>query len=178
MLHKFRKFLDKALNKYLWITASSPLEVAEYWRKKGVKIGENTYIYKSVTLGRGGKDPIVIGKNCVLTGCTILGHDASTNTALGLKPGERSPINPVVIEDNCFIGYGAIVLMGVTVGSGSIVGAGAVVSSDVPPGKVVAGNPAKIICSVEELVEKRKLLAIKHPELFPDRPGILDTGIE
>jgi acetyltransferase-like isoleucine patch superfamily enzyme len=64
--------------------------------------------------------------------------------------------------------------MGVTIGKGSIVGAGAVVASDVPPGSVVGGNPARVICSVDELVQKRKKLAIAHPEYFPDRPRILD----
>ncbi|GAB4580724.1 MAG: hypothetical protein Fur0022_34660 [Anaerolineales bacterium] len=166
--------IDKLLNQLHWLLASNPLEVADYWRKKGVKIGEGTYVYKSVSFGRGGKDPITVGKNCVLTGCTILGHDASTNALLGLKHGERSLIKPVVIEDDCFIGHGSIVLMGVTVGKGSIVGAGAVVSSNVPPGVVVAGNPAKVIGTVQELVEKRKKLAVEHPEYFPDRPRILD----
>ncbi len=51
----------------------------------------------------------------------------------------------VRIEANCFIGGGALVLPGVTVGPNSIVGAGAVVFEDVPPFAVVVGNPARII---------------------------------
>lgn len=159
----------------LWIT-TNPLSIAQIYRWYGLKIGKNTYIYKNVEFGRGGKDPITIGDNCVLTGCILLGHDASTNRALGLLPGERSPIKPVVVEDDCFIGYHAIVLMGVTIGKGSIVGAGAVVTHDVPPGSVVAGNPAKVVCTVAELVKNRKQLALTHPEFFPTRPRILDQG--
>jgi acetyltransferase-like isoleucine patch superfamily enzyme len=132
---------------------TDPQKIAQAWRRLGVSIGEGTAIYRNVTFGRGGADPIFVGKNCVLTGCSILGHDASTNMALGLK---RSPRQPVIIEDNCFIGLGAIVLMGVRVGHGSIVGAGAVVTKDVPPGSVVAGNPARVISSVDELVDKRR----------------------
>ena len=49
----------------------------------------------------------------------------------------------VAIEDDVFLGTGAIVLKGVTVGAGSVVGAGAVVVADVPPRSVVAGNPAR-----------------------------------
>ena len=51
------------------------------------------------------------------------------------------------IGRHCFIGAGAIVLPGVTVGDGSIVAAGAVVTKDVPPASIVAGSPAKVIRS-------------------------------
>ena len=150
-----------------------PLRNAENYRAKGVQIGEGTYIYPNVVLGRDGQDPITIGRNCVLTGCTIMAHDASTNRALGI---ERSIAMPVVVEDDCFIGQGAIILMGVTVGKGSIIGAGSVVTSDVPPGSVVAGNPARVIHSVDVLIQKRRQLAIEHPEYFRDLPTDLTCG--
>jgi acetyltransferase-like isoleucine patch superfamily enzyme len=51
----------------------------------------------------------------------------------------------VVIESGCDIGMGAIILPGITIGEGAVVGAGAVVTHDVPPYAVVAGNPAKIL---------------------------------
>ena len=174
MSHKIRRIFTRITIKIIELTSNDPLEIAELWRRRGVNVGENTYIYKNVMLGRRGRDPISIGSNCVLTGCSIIGHDASTNKALGLKFGELSPIQPVVIEDDCFIGHGSIILMGVTVGKGSIVGAGAVVSKNVPPGSVVAGNPARVICSTAQLVEKRKRIALEHPEFFPSRPRILD----
>ena len=52
---------------------------------------------------------------------------------------------PVVLKKNCWIGAGAVILPGVTVGENSIVGAGSVVTKDVPANTVVAGNPAKFI---------------------------------
>lgn len=52
---------------------------------------------------------------------------------------------PITIEDGVWIGGGAIVLGGVTLGEGCVVGAGAVVTRDVPPNTVVAGNPAKVV---------------------------------
>lgn len=149
---------------YTLIYQNDPLKIADKHRKRGMKIGKGTYIYPNVVFGRGGKDPIRIGENCVLTGCTVLGHDASTKRYLNM---ELSIEQEVVIEDDCFIGYGAIVLMGVRVGEGSIIGSGAVVTSDVPAGSVVGGNPARVICTVEDLVKKRKLLALEHPEYFP-----------
>lgn len=145
---------------------TDPYKVANIWRKLGVPVGEGTAIYRNVRLGRGGKDPIEIGANCTLTGCTILGHDASTNLAMGIAPGKPSMNIPVIIEDDCFIGLAAVVLMGVRVGKGAIIGAGAIVTKDVPAGMVVGGNPAKVICSVEELVNRRRELQKTHPEYF------------
>ena len=52
---------------------------------------------------------------------------------------------PIHIEDDVFIGMNAIILKGVRLGAGAIVGAGSVVARDVPPGAVVAGNPATIV---------------------------------
>ena len=50
-----------------------------------------------------------------------------------------------MIGDNVWLGGGAIVLAGVTIGADSVVGAGAVVTRDVPPGVVVVGNPARVL---------------------------------
>lgn len=52
---------------------------------------------------------------------------------------------PIVIEDDVFVGMEALVLKGVTIGEGAVVGAGAVVTQDVPPRTVVAGNPASVV---------------------------------
>ena len=52
---------------------------------------------------------------------------------------------PVIVGDEVWIGAGAIILSGVNIGKGAIVGAGAVISKDIPPYAVVAGNPAKIV---------------------------------
>ena len=52
---------------------------------------------------------------------------------------------PVIIEDRVWIGCNVIVLAGVTIGRGSIIAAGSVVTKSVPPGMLVAGNPAKEI---------------------------------
>jgi serine O-acetyltransferase len=58
--------------------------------------------------------------------------------------GRAQDVGPPVIEDDVFIGINAVVLCG-RVGKGAIIGAGAIVLEDVPPGAVVAGNPAKVI---------------------------------
>jgi galactoside O-acetyltransferase len=55
---------------------------------------------------------------------------------------------PIVIRDKAWIGFGAIVLKGVTIGEGAVVGAGSVVTKDVPDWTVVGGNPAQVLYSI------------------------------
>lgn len=58
------------------------------------------------------------------------------------------PHHAVVIEDYVLIGARSIVLKGVQIGAGAVVGAGSVASRDVPPGSIVAGNPAVVVGSI------------------------------
>jgi acetyltransferase-like isoleucine patch superfamily enzyme len=71
-------------------------------------------------------------------------RDAVANAPEGDR-GRRPPLvsRPVVIEDDVWVGIGAIILKGVTVGRGARIGPGAVVTSDVPAGAWAAGNPAR-----------------------------------
>lgn len=71
--------------------------------------------------------------------CNILENNFHTTTDGGISSA------PIVIGDRVWIGCRAIILAGVTIGEGSIVAAGSVVTRDVPPGTLVAGNPAKVI---------------------------------
>jgi maltose O-acetyltransferase len=57
---------------------------------------------------------------------------------------------PIAIDDNVWIGGSAILMPGVKVGRNAVVGAGAVVTKDVPPNTVVAGNPARVIREIEQ----------------------------
>lgn len=119
MIKAIKRFQDRLFRIKLFIT-SDPYRVADLWRKQGANIGEGTCVYRDALLPDG-QGQIWVGKNCVLTGCMILAHDASTNTLLGLKYGEPSITQPVIIEDDCFIGYHSIILMGIRVGKGSII---------------------------------------------------------
>ena len=102
---------------------------------------------------------ITIGKNCGFSGTTIgcfksitIGNNVrcGANTLItdsdwhGDDP-RSGPPRPVVIEDNVWLGYGSIVLKGVTIGKNSVIGAGSVVTKDIPANVIAAGNPCRVI---------------------------------
>lgn len=111
---------------------------------KHTKIGKNVFInFNCTLLDLGGitiDNDVLIGPNV-----SILseGHPVS--------PGERHSLvpKPVHIKRNAWIGAGATILQGVTIGENAVVAAGAVVSKDVPDNTVVGGIPAKIIKNIE-----------------------------
>lgn len=76
----------------------------------------------------------VRGESYITFGVTLLAHDQT-----------RMVFLDTIIEPNCFIGCNSIIMPGVTVGPNAIVAAGSVVTRDVPPNTIVAGNPAKVI---------------------------------
>lgn len=112
---------------------------------KNISIGNNVYL-TDVLLNAGdhlGK--ILIGDN-VFFGHHVQvlarGHDY---TKFGLERQNTVIEKPVHIKEGVWVGSGAIILPGVTIGKNSIIGAGSIVTKDVKPYTVVAGNPAKLI---------------------------------
>lgn len=105
-------------------------------------IGDNSHITAI--------NSIIIGDN-VLTGKRVLitdnAHGASDPNLLEIAPNKRPLYSkgPVVIEDNVWIGEKSTILPGVKIGYGAIIGANSVVTKDIPPYALVAGNPATVI---------------------------------
>lgn len=90
---------------------------------------------------------IVIGDNVIVgANSTIIDTDFHPldPEARRLTP-QKGTTAPITIEDDVFIGMNSLILKGVRIGRGSVIGAGSVVTKDVPPGVVVAGNPAQTI---------------------------------
>lgn len=120
--------------------------------KMGMKVGKNFGRLNGVILDPSHCWLIEIGNNVTMAPRVhILCHDASTKQFLGY-----TKIGRVTIGDNVFIGADTVVLPGVTIGSNVIIGANSTVTHDVPDGSVVAGSPAKILCSLEEYLDKEK----------------------
>jgi maltose O-acetyltransferase len=113
---------------------------------RGVVFGRATYIDTS------GLDLISIGDETVISAdVMILSHDNATKLHL-----DYSVQAPVTIGKRVYLGAHSIVLPGVEIGDGAIVGAGSVVRRDVPPGTIVAGNPAEVVVDVESYVARHR----------------------
>jgi tetrahydrodipicolinate N-acetyltransferase len=89
--------------------------------------------------------------NCVVGARALVGKNCHIGAGAVLAGVLEPPsATPVVIEDDVLIGANAVVLEGTTVGQGSVVAAGAVVTADIPPMSVAAGQPARVIKQVDE----------------------------
>lgn len=132
----------------------------------GVKIGDKTIIYTSLfNFDSFFPHLIEIGSNCVISRETLLlTHDYSKNFPQeGLRTMTKGRIK---IGDNTFVGIRCIILPGIEIGKNVIVGAGAVVTKSVPDNVVVAGNPAKIICTLEEYMKKEPSREEEHDHTY------------
>lgn len=122
-----------------------------YNRYANLKIGEGT-VYCNENLDGICPQLIEIGKDCVFSPKSIvLTHDASLVPTTG-----KYIFLPVHIGNRVFVGFGAVIMPGVVVGDDVVIGSNAVVTKDISSGSVVAGVPAKFICSTQELIKKRK----------------------
>jgi len=116
----------------------------------GVRLGERCVINQGCLLDgrrftiRVGNDVSIGPEAAILT----LGHDPRS-----VDFADRG--GPVSIGNHVWIGYRAIVLPGVTIGEGAVVGAGSLVSRDVPPYAIVAGNPSRVIGKRPKLIGYR-----------------------
>lgn len=152
MYHKIRKkFYEKILKK-----DTMELDI-QYYRNNGAKIGNNVRTFSPII----SSEPylIEISDNVTISsGVLFTTHD---NSVSKLLDDVTDVFGRIRILDGCFIGQNTIILPGVTLGEHTIVGAGSVVTKSFHDGKVViAGNPAKIICSIEEYKLKVKDLSL------------------
>lgn len=109
---------------------------------KRVKVSSHSFLCEGVTL----EDNVFIGHGVMFT--NDLFPRATTEDG-GLQTEADWEVIPTIIKRGASVGSNATILCGVTVGEGAIVGAGAVVTKDVPPYTIVAGNPARVLRKVE-----------------------------
>lgn len=120
-------------------------------RRRGAVIGENVKLM-SCSIDKFTAFLIEIGDNVTISNAIVLAHDASTKNFLGYTKMQKTTIG-----SNVFIGMGSIVLEGSHIGNNVIVGAGTVVNGDIPDNSVVVGNPAKVVCSLDDYLEKNRV---------------------
>ena len=128
----------------------------DQFREAGGKCGENFKFYCDMP---GEPYFVEIGDDVTIAaGTALLTHD---NSVIKCDLDATDYYGKIIIGDRCFIGVKSILLPGVTLGERTIVGAGSVVTKSFPQGNIViAGNPAKVICSVEEFRQKKKDLCV------------------
>jgi len=114
-----------------------------------IRIGANTGIsgasicaVVSVSIGA----DCLIGANAIIADTDF--HPLEAESRRSNSDPARVRSSPIHIGDNVFLGAGAVVLKGVTIGNDSVIGAGSVVRDDVPPASIALGNPAIVVGSV------------------------------
>ncbi|HXY55776.1 MAG TPA: acyltransferase [Nitrospirota bacterium] len=157
--------------KYVSITDDVKLgkdvKIANFVNLYGCTIGDNTKIGTFVEVQKNA----MIGKNCKIQSHTFIcegviiedgvfvGHGVTfindkypraTNGNGGLQSEADWKVVPTIVKKNASIGSGSTILCNVTIGEKAIVGSGSVVTKDVPPATIVAGNPAKIIKAIDK----------------------------
>ena len=166
----------------LWLRVCKPRsdEYAAFLRRHGgfYAIGQDVYINEATVF----TDPayVRLGNNVTLASCTLIGHDASV-AVIGKALGKKlDAVGEIDIRDNVFVGHGAILLPGITIGPNAIVAAGAVVTKDVPAGAVVGGVPARQIATFEDLAARIEARTQQLPwaDLIAKREGAFDPEME
>lgn len=136
-----------------------------YLRKKGVRIGEKCTIGppKTVVIDCSRPYLVEIGNNVRLNyGLTLMTHDFTTMVFKSYYGDFLPASGKIKIGNNVYFGRNCTVLKGVTIGDNCIIGYGSLVMKDIPNNSVVAGSPAKVICTLDEYYEKRKVKALEE----------------
>ncbi len=111
---------------------------------KRCKISSHTFICEGVTI----EDNVFIGHSVVFINDT---YPRATNSVGKLQSEEDWKVEPILVKRGASIGSNSTILSNVTIGENAIIGAGSVVTRDVPPNMVVAGNPARLFRPIDFL---------------------------
>lgn len=138
--------------KSVWLGFIKVLSPVRHAHMIGVTMGKNCLVYRSIEWPT---EPylVTIGNNVQLTRGVAIHTHGGRNVVRRLVP-DFDIFGKVEIKDWAYVGAHSQIMPGVTIGEGAMVAAGSVVTKSVPDGMVVGGNPAKIICSVDEYLER------------------------
>jgi carbonic anhydrase/acetyltransferase-like protein (isoleucine patch superfamily) len=123
-----------------------------------VTLGEESSVWYGAVL-RGDMAPIVIGAQTNLQDGTIVHVDHEVPCVIGKRVGvgHQVILHGCIVEDECLIGMGSVLLNNVRVGTGSVIGAGAVLTEgmEVPARSLVMGVPGRVVRQVDERLARR-----------------------
>lgn len=122
-----------------------------YAKFLGAKIGKNCRIYTKNWPTE--SYLIEVGDGVAVTAGVYLHTHGGARVARQKYP-EFDVFGKIIIKDGAYIGSGSRIMPGVTIGKGALVAAGSVVTKSVPDNMVVGGNPARIICSVDDYISR------------------------
>ena len=144
------------------VSLGANVKISVFVNLYGCSVGDNTKLGAFVEIQKGA----AIGKNCKISSHTFIcegvtvqdnvfiGHNVTfindkypraTRADGSLQTEEDWSVVPTLVESGASIGSSVSILCGVTIGAGAMVGAGSVVTKDIPPGEIWAGNPARFV---------------------------------
>ena len=151
--------IKNIITRFIYGPKASSASYIAYLRSQGMVIGENTFIYtpRECTIDETRPWMIEIGRNVSITkGVTILTHGYDWSVFKGIYGDVLGSAGRVKIGDNVFIGMNSTILKGVTIGDNVVIGANSLINKDVPSNSVVVGNPQRVVCDIDEYLEKRR----------------------
>lgn len=157
--------IKKIIRKLLCGPKADSESYIAHLRSLGMRIGENTRIVVPTksTIDITRPFLINIGNNVIITeGVTILTHGYDFSVLKQVYGDILGSSGEVLIGNNVFIGMHTTILKGVRVGNNVIIGANSLVNKDIPDNVVAAGNPCKVIMSLDEYHQKRKDAQLKE----------------
>lgn len=154
MLRKVRfEIIDRLLKR---INIMPEREYLSFLRYFGISIGEATYISPDAIIDITRPSLVTIGNHCYLnSGFKLLTHDFVAGVMRHVYGEFINSSGRVTIGNNVGTGYNVTILKGVTIGDNVFIAANSLVTKDVPGNCIVAGSPAKIICTLDEYRQKR-----------------------
>lgn len=147
-------------------------EFIQYLRYNKINVGKGTFFFDPASTTVDIQRPwmLHIGEYCKITqNCTILTHDYSRSVLRRVYGEIIGEAEETYIGNNVFIGLNSVVCMGAHIGDNVIIGAGSIVKGNIPDNTVAAGNPARVLCTLEEYYKKRKERYVDEGLLYAKR---------
>lgn len=157
--------LKKIIRKIVYREMADSNSFLKWMRKQGARVGDRTVVFAPNKTFIDMTRPwlIDIGNDVQITeGVKILTHGYDWSVLKGVYGKILGSSGKVTIGNNVFIGMNTIILKGVKIGNNVIIGAGSLVNTDIPDNCVAAGNPAKVIMSLEDYCKKREGLQVEE----------------